>query len=271
MEQKTKETLLKIAVLALAVVLIIGIILGAIGKYYYDNKLVDLQNTIASRDKTIETKDGLYEKLVIQTKNLEDLLNSKDKEIIALKEQLKDKDQELITATSLAVKWKKAYEALVAATQTTIPPSTPDGKERTKVSFQKDFGYIRVSGYTLTNPAEAFILVKQNRPLKLVVAVSQDKDKIWHTYATSSEENVGIDIQLASVNPYIFEPKWYERVAINAMLSMGVSGKLSALIGVGATIPINQFDVGPAVMLHMDGNGLDPMVGIFAAWHPFQR
>lgn len=261
---EVSNKILKIALCVMAGLMLTGVIYAAIQKYSYDKRLIDMNNSLAERDHTIEVQKGVYDKLAIEKKNLEDLLNGKDAEIVELKKELEKKNQELLTATKVAIQWKKAYEALVDATQS-------EQGNRTKVEFKKDFGYITAEGYTLTNPAQAFISVKQNRPLKLTVAVTQDETKAWHTYVTSSEENVQADIELSSVNPFMLETKWYEKLSVDALVAVG-SGNMgmSGLVGVGASIGVNQFNVGPMFMVHL-GASLDPLVGISFAWRPFQK
>jgi len=260
-------TISQIGCIILASVLLGGAIYATLEKRSYDAKIVAMNNAIAAKDQTIEIAQGLYEKSTLETKSLKELLNSKNSEVLSLKTELDKKDQQLIAATSMALKWKHDYEALVAATQTTVPGTQPTDPARTKVSFEKDFGPILVSGYTLTGPPEAYVKLHQQRPLRLTLAISQDKTGLWHTYTTSSEENMSVDITLSGVDPYFAERHWYERLSISALVAAGNNG---ALGGLGVGIDIGKFTISPMIMAH-SSNILAPLYGLGFTWRPFQQ
>lgn len=253
----------------LMVILFVGLIGFVVQKRSWRKEVTNLQNQLALSAKTVQEKDGLYEKLTVQTTDLQGLLNSKDAQIRALEQQVKSDRGQLVSVSQAVTTWKKAYEGLATASQTGIPSSTnqPTAEGRVKVEFQKDFGYIGVSGYTLTNPAEAYVRVQQNRPLKITVATAQAKDGSWRTYTTSSEENVAVDIEMAGVNPFVLEPKWYEGLELQGQL--GVSGQ-GLLGGAGLGVKISNFTVGPNVW-----GVLDPtpkaFFGMNLSWRPFER
>ena len=175
--------------LILMVIMTAGAAYVTLEKRAYDEKILTLTNAAAEASKTVEVTQGLYTKATIESKNLQDLLNSKDSQITDLKAQLSKTNESLLSATNLMIKWKNDYLAVVAGTQTTLPsnPATPNAPERLKVAFSKDFGPILASGFCLTNPPEASVDLHQQRPLKLTLAISQDSTGIWHSYVTNSE------------------------------------------------------------------------------------
>lgn len=243
-----------------------AIIWGAIKKHNYEKQILQLQNTIASNSKTVEDQKGLYEKLTIQTGDLKSLLNAKDTQIQELNNQVKQDKDQLVSVTTSVVTWKKAYEGLANAKETTVPPTGTNTASRERVDFDAKFGYIEASGYTLTGPPEAYVKVQQNRPLKLTVALAQNKDKTWKTYATSSEENVSVDIAVAGVNPLVLEPRWYEGLDVNAQLGAGAG----VLAGVGVGIKISKFTVGPNIWV-TTGTSLNTFYGMNVAYRPFEK
>jgi hypothetical protein len=270
-----KDQLTKYLILGLMLALVVMGLGAAWYKHAYDKRITQLQNEMAEKDKTIEVQKGLYTKLTVQSENVKGVLDQKDTQVRELEDQIKKQKQDLLNASTVVASWKKAYEGLAKATQTEVPadPTKPAlvGKTREKVDFHEDFGYIGVDGWTLTNPAQAWVRVKQNRPLKLTLAISQDKDKAWHTYATSSEENVGVDIQVTAVNPFLLQPKWYEKIGIGIDLGMGTNqAGLGALVGVGVNYQFMQFTMGPHVWLGIN-NTLDKYYGLTFEWRPFQR
>jgi len=265
------EKLKQYGILAIIAGLLVVVVWGAVGKWQTDKELARLRNEAASKDQTIEIQKGLYTKLVIESDNIKSLLDSKDLQIKELLGQVKKNDEDLLTANQLVVQWKKAYEGLATANQTHVEPTQPGQPGRDRVSFNKDFGMIGVKGYTLTNPAEAWVSVNQLKPLKITVAVTEDKNHQWHSYATSSDENTAVDIALSGVNPYILEPKWYEKVQFNAVLAGGnTQNGFGGLVGLGVSYKIKQFDVGPAAFLGI-GTTVSPYFGATFAWRPFAQ
>ena len=247
-------------------------LLGFIGKSVYDKNqqdkvVAELQNNIAARDVTIETQKDVYHKLTIQSENLQKLLDTKDGEVSRLVGELKKSHEKLLTANSLALSWKRAYEAEVAGNQTDVPGE--NGIVRKRVDFEKDFGYIGVKGFTLTDPPEATVRVQQNRPLKISLVVSQDEKGAWHTRASSSEENVGVDVELAAVNPMVLAPRWYEGIGLT--LDMGMGSQF--LAGAGVTYKFGKFEVGPRAWFTLSTAGPTAgwAVGLQALWHPFAK
>lgn len=252
-----------------------ALLLGMAGYVLYQQRkhigeVTALQNSLAEKDKTIEIKEGLYHKLTLQNRDLMAFLDKKDKQVASLADELKKKKQELLTTTSLVISLKKEIELLADGTQTEVP--SEDGKpSRTKVEFRHDFGFVKVDGWTLTNPPQSWVKLSPGKPLKLSLSIAQDKTGAWHSYATSNDPLVGVDISLTAVNPYLFKPKWYEGFGLLIGLGMGTNQSgLGALVQVGLTYKIKQFTVGPAVWLGLN-NVVDKYYGVTFEWRPFEK
>jgi hypothetical protein len=211
---------------------------------------------------------GVFEKLAIESSDLKNKLDQRDTQIKMLLDDVKKSGEELLAVNTMSLSWKKAYEALVNGVQTSIPSANPGGQRRDKVEFEKDWKYIRASGYTITNPPEAYVKVEQVKPLKISVTIGQMDDGSWKSRVTSSEENVSVDITLAAVNPKIFDIKWYERLGTSIDLGIGTSGFLG---GVGASLLIGKVDIGPKVWFTAGDNGVHPFYGAAITWHPWAR
>lgn len=244
-------------------------------KSSYDKKIVDLQNAVASRDQTIETQKGVYQKLAIQSDNLRDLLGTKDEQLKLLQAQLKKSGDDLLTATTLVVKLKKD---LLAHGNAVVQPPNPADPTVVRVDF--DTGTMldpfKAVGWTVTHcpsdpelPPAYQVSLSQSRPLRLSVIVSQSPDKTWKTSTTSSEENFQVDIALAGVNPYMLEPKWYEKIGMSTDIGVGTGPGL--LAGIGLHYEIGKFEVGPKAWVVVDRAGVNPYFGANLLWHPFQR
>ena len=139
--------------------------------------------------------------------------------------------------------------------------------KRLRVDFNKDWGYIGIEGYTLTDPAFAWVSIKQNRPLKLTLAISQDQEGLWHTYTTSSEDNVQADIVLSGVNPWFNDKHWYEKISGTVMVGAGSGGVVG---GIGVGVDISQFTVSVMAFDH-SSNVTSPMYGLGLQWRPFYK
>jgi hypothetical protein len=261
------NTIYKFLLLGASLVIITLVILGAIKKRDYDKQVATLQNQAASMAKTIEDQNGLYEKLTLQDTNVKDMLDVSNAQTKELSDQLSKAKQDLQSAVEVSLQWKNAYSAIVQGTQTVLPSTSGD---RTKVAFNKDFGSFIVNGFTLTNPAEADLTVSQGVPLKLTIAVAQDASKAWHSYATSSDPNIGVDIALASVNPYIDSPKWYQRIGVTADTAFG-STPVGAgiLLGAGINVELSNIDIGPKAFMNIT-NRVDAYYGLGLTWMPFK-
>lgn len=263
---------LQLGTIGLLCLLLLGV--GGVAAWYrysYEKQIISLQNKVAAQDKTIEAQKGVYTRLVVQTDEVKSLLNKKDAQVKLLLDEVKKQKSELLTATTATATWKKAYEGLASATGTTVPVEGQPTKTRERVDFTKDFGYIKVEGWTLSSPPEAWVKVAQQRPLRLTVAIAQANDKSWRSYVTSSEENVSVDIQVSSVNPQMLKPRWYEKIGVAVDVGAGVNQSgVGALFGFGLNYQIGQFTVGPHAWFGISKT-VDKYAGISFEWRPFQQ
>ena len=240
-------------------------------QWSHSKERVKLQNESASKDMTIQLKEGFYHKLVLQSDDLRSMLDRKDKQLSELDQRLKASKEELLTTNVMVVGLKKQLEQLAKATQTDVPPAKPGEVARAKVDFHHDFGAMRVDGWTMTNPPQSWVRLSQGRPLKLSLSISQDKDRAWHAYSTVDDPNFAVDIKLTAVNPGIFKPKWYEGFGIMAGLGVGTNQSgLGAMVQLGITYKLRQFTFGPAVWLGLN-DSVDKYYGIVFIGNPFEK
>ncbi len=263
------NSVLKYGFIALLVLMIVGAVFAAITKHNYDSELARLRNEVASRDVTIEVQQGVFTKLSMETEDLRSLLKSQDQEIKDLLTQIKKNKEEILAANSLVIKWKKAYDAKGTGTQTETPGE--GGVVRKKVEFAQNWGMYGVKGFTLTDPAEFSLKLEQLKDLEITLAITQDASGAWHSYATSNDENTTMNIKLAAVNPHLLEPKWYEKIQINAHLAGGQGGAgFGVLAGVGVAYKVKQFDIGPTFFLAISDR-VDKYFGASITWRPFEK
>lgn len=238
----------------------------------YEAQIVELQNQVASRDQTIETQKGVYERLAIQSQDLTQLLGTKDKELVLLKDQLKKQGADLLTANTLVVQLQKKIADGNATVVITPPTETAPGQF--KVWRTEQLGpfdvYCEMSGEqpVREDHVNSHIELSQPRPVSFSVVVSQDKNGVWRSAATSSDPDFKVDISLAAVNPYMLEPKWYEKISLSTEVGIGTNPGF--LAGLGASYQIGKFELGPKVWVVID-RGVSPYFGASLLWHPFQK
>jgi hypothetical protein len=208
-----------------------------------------LKTQLASTTETLEIQKGLYSKKSVAYDDLAKFLTSKEGELDGLVKQLDDTKAKLLTAQQLSLKWKTAYEAILSSHQTEEP--LPDGTVRKRVDFEGRLGPIKATGHTLTDPAETFLKLEQVDPLRLTIVVAQNRDKTWSTYVTSSDENLGVNVDLAGVNPLILSPKWYQRV----WLDVGAAALGDPAGYVGLSWRGDRYSVG--VMCYASGGSMN--------------
>lgn len=271
--QVTFKQSLIVAGVFLAVLLAVAVAF-TLSKQGYEKQIVQLQNEVAVRDKTLEVKEGVYQKLVIQSNDLSSLLNNKDGEIQRLNDQLSKQGSQILTANTLIVQLKKDLQS---SSHVVVQPTDPKypGMIHAKLDSKNDFDPFLVTGDVLTDcsveqsqSTKATLKLSQTRPLKLSVVVSQDKDGTWRSSTTSSADNFQIDIALAGVNPYLLEEKWYEKFSFS--MEAGVGTNPGLLFGGGINYEIGKFEVGPRVWGVLD-HGASPYFGATLSWHPFKK
>lgn len=241
-------------------------------EHQYSARIVELQNQVAARDKTIEVQEGVFQKLSLQAKDLNKLLDDKDAELMVLRDQLKKQGSELLTANTIVVKLRKDLQDAKNTAVVVVDPSKPEVK-RINIDSEDRFDPFQVTGNAdlncNTNQGSYKINLGQRSPIKFSVVVSQDKDGSWRSSATSSTKLFEVDIGLAAVNPYLFEEKWYEKIGLG--VDVGVGTAPGFLGGLGIFYEIGKFEVGPKAWFTATPKGVDPFFGAQLLWHPFKK
>lgn len=267
------DVIKKVMFVVIIVALVVAAIFVAARKSAYERQIVDLQNAVAERDKTIEVQKNVYQKLSVQNDDLSTLLSRSDEQLRLLRDQLKKTGDELLAANTLIVKLRKDLQSNANANQEIPDPQKP-GIIRINFDSKEDFSPFKVVGSAtgdcaLKEKPSVTMKLSQLRPLRLNVVVSQGDDGTWRTSTTSSEDNFQIDIALAGVNPRMLDEKWYEKIGID--LDLGVGTGPGFLAGTGVTYGFGKFEVGPKVWVTLDSGKLSPFFGAQLLWHPFKR
>jgi hypothetical protein len=244
-------------------------------KAQYDKKIVALQNQIAENEKTIQVTKDLFEKGAVQTKNLSDLLDSKNTENAELLKQIDKQKGTILTLTSVVVKYKATSGSikLVAASQpSSFSSSQPSSMqvcfENPSLDFSQKLGRYNVNGNVNLSSLALQLHIDED-PLQISLSVYQTKDKAWHSIVQTGDNNVSADITISGVNPYVLEPKWYQRIGFSGSLGVGsTSGGAGLLTGLGINYQFDKFEVGPNVWLLINDKTAT-FWGLGLTWHPF--
>ncbi len=231
-----------------------------VGSCSRDKEIQDLSLQLTRSQETIEIEKGLYATTIIELKHAESLLDGSRGEVALLKKQLDKTGAELLTAQQLTIKWKKAYEAALAASQTEEPDPDPQPGDpvRKRIDFSGKLGPILATGHTLTDPPEAYLKLDQVDPLILTVAVAQNKDGSWASYVTSSDSEVDVKVNLAGVSPQILSQKWYQRI----WLDLGAAALGDPGASVGLSYRGDRYSVGATCMSTGDASGCGATLGV---------
>lgn len=259
-------TYLKVSSWVLAILLVAGAGFVAWKRHQYEKVQLELRNQIATHEATIEVQKGVYEKKSVEAADLRKLLDTTKNENAKLGKELDRNKATVLSLTELSLKQRQDYEAKLSAKQTQVPGVSP-GQIRTKVEFDKEFGRYQVTGYTLTDPGEAWLRLRQVRPLRLTLAISQLPDKSWRTTVASSEEDTSVEVKLAAVDPLVLSPKWYERLGFMLQIGGGTEdGSAAGILGLSVTYDVKQFSMGPSAWVTTRGHGF---YGASVLWRPF--
>ncbi len=254
------KQLKKYAALALMAAVLAAGVVGYLKYRSWQNTIVQLQNELAKRDTTIEVQKQVYARLALQLDDLRSVIDTSTAEGKRLANEIKRNKAELVMVNNNLVKLKEQVASGKGA--------ETDVGGRKKVEFDKDFGFVHVGGFTLTGPPEFQLKLSQgSRPLKLTTALTQLPDGSWKTDVASSDENVAVEIGVTAVNPLIFQPRWYEKIKINADVAAGGQG---ILIGLGVSYKLGQFDLGPKIW-SVSPDFLSPFYGLGVGWAPFEK
>lgn len=242
--------------------LVVSLILGGIFTVMKmirdrDNEIAQLATQLMTSEETAEFAKNLYVRKLEVIDDLNKMISVIGEENVKLAELLKKSQAEVLSLNSLVVKWKKAYEAALKASQTEVPPVEPGGPVRKRVDFSADMGYIGVTGHTLTDPPEGHVRVDQLRPLRLTLAVTKNRDGTWSSLVTSSEDNVGVDIAVSGIDLSVIKPRWYQRIWVDAGFEL--TGSPGATLG--ASYRWDRWSLGASCRLSPDGNGCGGTMG----------
>ena len=264
------EYLKKYGALALILLVLVGIGYAYHRVSSYENALADLRNQVAAKDKTIEEQKSEFVKLATEN----DKLKSSNGDLQKLLDKTK---QDVIAESQLSAYWKNRLDFELGHKPVPVGPgSTEPAKpgicteNYQTYRGEQDIGLVKLTVDTTTiDPSYKTHLTVSpgSKPLKLTLDLTRDQKKQWRTHVISSDENIGVDIGVNSVNLEPLEEHWYERLKLNGDLALDLRGSGGILAGVGVSYEFGQWELGPKVFANTNKN---TYLGMGFAWAPFK-
>ena len=268
------EQLKRYAAFILIALLLAAAIFGYAKYRSYESTVADLRNQVAARDKTTEELKDTYTKLAQENSGLKSSNGD-------LQRLLHSTKQDLIAEQSLSVYWKGQFRYQLEHQHIPLPsgvqpPFTAPAKQEacTPVpqlySSVKDIGLLKLTIDTFTvDPSyqQQLTVGPGSKPLQLTLDLTRDQDRQWHTHVVSSDERIGVEIGVNSVNISSLSLRWYERIKLHTDIGVGL-GSGGVLAGLGIAVQFGQFELGPSVWGTTGGQEFG---GLNFSWAPFQR
>jgi hypothetical protein len=259
----------------------VGILGVAYAKERYDRSKVEqaLNNSIAQLQGAVKETQNSYSVVAIESENLKHKLATALQHNKDLLSTIEDRDEQVLALEQISIKWKNKYfeiknasTSVVSSDGTTVVDViTPDcqtclSSVRLRVDFDQEKDYLKVQGFTLTNPAYAEIGVEWTKPLKLNLILTKKENQFRVYVDSDNSDMVPSEIELF-VDPSVLSLRWYERIGIGADASAGEGVSSGLRVFYDA---FKNFYVGPNVVFYYDGNNLKKMYGISAGWYMFR-
>ncbi len=237
----------------------------------------ELMKIVRAQEGTTQLREGVYQRTVTELGDVRAALDSSRKESLALREEVEKRRAEVVYYSDLTVRWKKKYEGIAKAYQEVLgseeDPPDPDDPvaddpplPRIRVTFERDFGPFRVDGHTVTSPPEAYVSVSQTRPLRLGVALVEERDGGWSTVVSSSEEDIEVSVDVTAKHRDFERIDWRDKLSVG--VTTGFLGEPS--LGVGMRYG-GRISVGPECSARLAEEGVGWSCGVGLSWRPFDR
>lgn len=235
---------------------------------------VDAQNRIAELSRTLKEGERTWSRLA-QEKDASNIENEYLTQLIndAL-DAIRERDEQITVLNHTIANFRPVRVVVEPGNVTQIPDETDP--ERVRVEFDQTWeDFMRISGFTLTNPAEAEIQVDYTRPVHLAIVVTQREDLSWNSYVSHDVPNLEIETIDTTVSPLSRpqeETKWYE--GIYAGFGFGLGRELSggSVAGFGLLelgYDFGDFEFGLLGMFNAWDSGASPGLGLTFRFNPF--
>lgn len=205
-----------------------------------DEARIEAQNQIAELSAVVRETNGSFSRLAQQAENSNQIMRELQNSNAGLAEIIQQRDEQILQLTT-AIGQIRPVNVVVRPNelnQTTIPSTDPGLPARERVEFDtRHQDYLRIHGFTLTNPAEANVSIEYTRPINFTVATTQAQDGSWRTYLQSDLPDLEIGQIESRVTP-LDQPRDRRRIEQN--IEVG----LSSIVATTGNSGVVQLDLG---------------------------
>lgn len=253
MQLDTKDKIILSLVVVLIIGVLISIIQNKIQQNNFNDKIKELNNTMAKTSETIKIDDNVYEKISLtQEKLIKTYLEEQDKK---LSDKFEDLNQKLLAVTKAQITIKDQVYKIDSSSGGKINQviiEKEKEEKRLKVTFEKIQGYFKVSGYTLTNPLEAEINITQAKQLYVMTGLVKQDDGRYYAFLKFPDDfpitNISLDSRI-DIEEIIseYKEKWYQRFYMGGSFFVSKKG---VVIGpfIGYKL-LGKLLIGPTVVI----------------------
>lgn len=255
----------------LAILLLIGGAVYGYERWQHGKQRRELNNKLAKVQKMQQETETAHSRLAIEAEDLK-------AENSDLQDIIEDRDEAILALTHANIKLKNKVVRIEDAKQSTVdrdgnvvehPGCEEVGDSlRTKVAFEKEEDPLKISGFTLTNPAYAEVEIKWLRDIKLEVVLTKNDDGTYRVYLDSTKSDiVPTDLQL-QVDPSILEYKWYQKIGFGSNV---VGGETGIQLGLSAFYDIlPNLYLGPMFQVGYVNGKAETYYGAVVGWYPWK-
>lgn len=220
-----------------------------------DDARVDAQNQIAELSRVVRESNGAYSRLAQQAESSSSILATLQERNQQLASIIEQRDEQILQLTT-AIGHIRPVNVVVRPneiSQTVIPSEENPEIIRRRVDFDTTHeDYLRISGFTLTDPAEANVSVQYTRPINFTVATTQSEDGSWRTYIESDLPDLQIGQIESRVNPIQIRSTVRR---IEQEIELGIGSIVSTNGNSGALYAIAGYDFG-AIQVSVNAGGI---------------
>jgi len=226
--------------LFVGLILIIGVFWWKMNKMQEDfrESQIASQNQIAQLSSVVQESSNSWSRLATQATESNEIISQLRDQNSELASLIESRNEGILQMTT-AIGRIRSINIVPQSNEVvqTIEP-TDDNQERTRVAFDTtQSNYLRVHGFTLTNPAEANIIIDYIRPINFTVVSTQAEDLSWRTYIQSDLEGLEVGEIHSTVNPRLIAPR-------SRRIEQDLTFGLSAIVGIRGDSGAAQLDVG---------------------------
>ena len=255
---------------ALAAMLIFVSVFFAYEKWDHGKTRKRLNNEVAHLQGMQKEAETVFSRLAIESedlrsnnKKLNDIISDRSEEILALSEiniQLKDQLLQIDSAT----------ESIHSVETITVTEECQEEIKdiRHRVDFSEKTDLLRVSGFTLTNPAYAEVKLEWIRAMKLEIILTKDSEDHYRVYIDSKKSDIIPTELKLQVDPSILDLDWYAKIGIGGDISASKTG-IQASMRLFVNITPGLY-IGPNFVVQHNGQVVRKFYGVSIGWNPWR-